>query len=68
VKSKIVHLADSPASICSLQPAREGWEEAFRATAASEDDKLILNDAVRTRRDEEEWRQSGDCGGSERKK
>ena len=81
MKSKIIHLADSPAipvpqpllDICHLQneveveaqggclvihnlnPAREGWEEAFGKMAASEDDKLILNDAAPTRWDEEEW-------------
>jgi antitoxin MazE len=81
VKSKIIHLAGSPAipvpqpllDVChlqseveveaqggclvvrSLRPAREGWEEAFGKMAASEEDKLILNDAARNRWDEEEW-------------
>ncbi len=81
MKSKIIHLADSPAipvpqpllDVCHMQneveveaqggclvirspkPAREGWDEAFRKMAASEDDKLILNDAAHTRWDEEEW-------------
>ena len=41
--------------IRSPRPAREGWDEAFRKMAASEDDKLILNDAAHTRLDEEEW-------------
>ena len=40
--------------IRSPNPAREGWDEAFRKMAASEDDKLILNDAAHTRWDEEE--------------
>ena len=41
--------------IRSLNPAREGWEEAFGNMAAREDDKLILKDARRNRWDEEEW-------------
>jgi antitoxin MazE len=81
VKSKIIHLADSPAipmpqpllDVChlhneveveaqggcmvirSLEPARAGWDEAFRKMAASNDDRLMLNDAVCSRWDEEEW-------------
>jgi antitoxin MazE len=81
VKSRIIHLTDTPAipvpqpllDVCHLQneveveaqggclvirslnPAREGWEEAFGNMAAREDDKLILKDARRNRWDEEEW-------------
>ena len=41
--------------IRGLQAPRTGWEEAFRKMAASEDDKLILNDAAATRWDEQKW-------------
>lgn len=47
---------DSQVLIRGMGKARRGWEEAFRAMAKHEDDRLVNEDLTgQTRWDEKEW-------------